>query len=484
MLEEPLTNGPSVSYKTTKWRWFILFYFSLSNCNQCLAWFTFSSFSQPILEDYFGPSLSSTAIGVFLNWGPIIGILFFPLQTWIVSRKNGLQKSIWAGLLLNLFGNIIRSVPIIVKESHWHPDFASTKTAFIFYHIGQIFIAAAGPFFMSSVTKLSVTWFDENERTTTTAIATTANGLGTTIGFLNPQWLSIPDVFYLSLVLSVVGIGCGAIYLPPSPPSPPSAAAAAALEVKDTVREGKDKDEFASTMVENPEEAEEMKNSAYSDDLNIEQIERPSWWQQIKRASVDRSFVLLVVAAAVLSGVESGWQGLLQLILKPANINQKKIGLIGFGNAFAGNIAAVCAGGIMDRCFKKKLKFGIIIGLFGTFLSTLYFTLQLPSDWWDNGVLPRSEFTLILALTLAGMFQGTTTPLFYELAAEIIYPVKEGMSAGILVFLLNVSAAIMIGVQNVLSGGTMNIIVTGCILFVLLLVLFCVNEVYARPENR
>lgn len=29
--------------------------------------------------------------------------------------------------------------------------------------------------------------------------------------------------------------------------------------------------------------------------------------------------------------------------------------------------------------------------------------------------------------------QGLTSPLFYELAAELIYPVKEGMSAGILV---------------------------------------------------
>ena len=30
-------------YRLTPWRWFILFYFSVSNCNQCLAWFSFSS---------------------------------------------------------------------------------------------------------------------------------------------------------------------------------------------------------------------------------------------------------------------------------------------------------------------------------------------------------------------------------------------------------------------------------------------------------
>ena len=82
---------------------------------------------------------------------------------------------------------------------------AQCDVAFICYHVGQILIAAAGPFFMGTVTALSQIWFLENERTTATAIATTANAMGTTIGYLNPQWLTlvpsqIPNLFYFSLL--------------------------------------------------------------------------------------------------------------------------------------------------------------------------------------------------------------------------------------------------------------------------------------------
>ena len=137
------------------------------------------------MAKYFGPQMTSTTIGVMLNWGPIIGIVFFPISTWIFARVNGLQKAIWAGLALNLVGNIIRCIPILVKETGINQSFPETTVAYVCYHTGQILIAAAGPFFMGSVTKLSCVWFAEEERTTATALATTANGLGTTIGFLN-----------------------------------------------------------------------------------------------------------------------------------------------------------------------------------------------------------------------------------------------------------------------------------------------------------
>ena len=61
--------------------------------------------------------MTSTTIGVLLNWGPIIGIVFFPIQTWILQQKNGLRRGIWFGMILSLLGNIIRCVPILIKET-------------------------------------------------------------------------------------------------------------------------------------------------------------------------------------------------------------------------------------------------------------------------------------------------------------------------------------------------------------------------------
>jgi len=417
---------------------------------------------------YFGSSMTSTTIGVLLNWGPIIGIVFFPIQTWILQQKNGLRRGIWFGMILSLLGNIIRCVPILIKETGLNKSFTQSTTAYVFYHVGQIFIAAAGPLFMGSVTKLSVIWFAEDERNLSTAIATTANGLGTTIGFLNPQWLSIPGIFLLSFILSSICVICGLFYLPSGPKTPPSAAALVTFVRKK--REENDVEARATPLLSLPSSSLSSSSSS-------------SWFETIKVAGTNRSFVLLVVAAAVLSGVQSGWQGLLQLILAPTGISQNQVAWIGFGNAFAGNIAAVSAGFLMDRCFKHRLKFGIVFGLIGCLLTTLWFAVQLPCFIWGEGLIPRTEFTLVLSLTLSGFFFGSTTPLFYELSAELIYPVKEGMSAGILVLLLNISAAIIIVVQNYLNEGLMNLIVNGIILVVLGLVVCCVKELYTRPQN-
>ena len=217
-------------YQTTPWRWFLLFYFSLTSTNQCLAWFSFSSLSQTTMQAYFGRSLDRASIDVLLNWGPIVGALFFPVQTWLLQQSNGLQRSIWLALHLMLAGTIIRTIPIIVTQvSGWTPGplangsfigdepagdtgdlpFAQTPAAFAMYHAGQIIVAAAGPFVMGLVTRLACVWFPESERTTATAISQTANGMGTTIGFLNPHIFSpdaasVPNLFYFSLALAVV----------------------------------------------------------------------------------------------------------------------------------------------------------------------------------------------------------------------------------------------------------------------------------------
>ena len=97
--------------------------------------------------------------------------------------------------------------------------------------------------------------------------------------------------------------------------------------------------------------------------------------------------------------------------------------------------------------------------------------------------LPRSETALVTALTLAGVFQGLTSPLFYELSAELIFPVKEGMSAGILVLLLNASAMVVILCNNSLQGGSMNLIMSATVLSVGLLVGLFVREEYRRPQD-
>ena len=86
-------------------------------------------------------------------------------------------------------------------------------------------------------------------------------------------------------------------------------------------------------------------------------------------------------------------------------------------------------------------------------------------------------------MALNGLFYGITSPLFYELSAELIYPQKEGLSAGTLVFVLNAVTMVVIGVDAILSYRYINFIY-GIIIGLLLLILFSVKEEYRRPRNK
>ena len=84
--------APASRYRQTRWRWWVLGLFVLSNCNQCLCWFSFNSTDSGAMRTFFGHRMDKTTLDLFLNWGPIVGVAVFPLQTWLLSRRHGLQR--------------------------------------------------------------------------------------------------------------------------------------------------------------------------------------------------------------------------------------------------------------------------------------------------------------------------------------------------------------------------------------------------------
>ena len=471
LLAEP---PPPPAYRLYATRWFVLFFFSLSNCNQCLSWFSFSSLDLDVMQKYFGSNMDKAAADLLLNWGPIIGAACAPLQTWMLSQPRGLRKGTWCGILLVFFGNLLRSVPILAVTAFGaEQSFVQSSAAFYCYHGGQILNAAAGPFLMGATSRLACVWFGEHERTTATAIATTANAAGTTIGFLNPIWLSptedtIPNIFWLSLGLAALSAAGAACYLQVAPPTPPSAAAEASPE-------------------ELPEAAHATTDEGGAlDAAGAAGAERPvGWLASLRSAGGSFSFVVLVGLAAILSGVACAWQALFQSVLagKGGPLKQADVGWIGFGNALAGNVAAVLSGLVMDRWLGRRLKLGIMVGLMGGGLCTGWFALQLPLLSFGR-LLPRSTGSLIVAVTLEGFFYGLTSPLFYELGAELVYPVREGTSAGLLVLLLNLTSGLMIFLNNFLPGTVGNLIMTVAFFACLLCIALCVREEYKRPLDQ
>ena len=430
-------------YQLDSWRWFILFLFSLINANQCLTWFSFSSMDEDDMLSFFGPRMDKTTTHLLMNYGPLFGAIGFPLHRYLSSKSGGLKRCVVTGIVLSFAGNVIRLLPILVASATGDASYRQSFFALACYHFGQILNALTGPLVMSSASQLSQVWFAEDERTTATAIAETSNGVGTAIGFLNPIFFAtsvsdIPVIFYMSTVISTVPLLCAVYYFPSKPLHPPSAASSA-----------------SELMASDPSSSPPLHK-------------------------LGLSFLVVVSGAAILSGVGDGWQGCFQSILGPESavgISDTNVGWIGFANCISGNLAAVASGFLMDHLFGKRFKAGLLWCLALCLLSTMWFTAMV-NDW-----VARSEMMLIFAISLNGIFRDACNPLFYELSAELVWPAKVELSGGLLVFMLNLSAGIMILLDAYLEGSVMNYIICGVLLVTLVAIAFLVKEEYKRPRD-
>ena len=112
--------------------------------------------------------------------------------------------------------------------------------------------------------------------------------------------------------------------------------------------------------------------------------------------------------------------------------------------------------------------------------------LCFKGPWWSEPVLftghTLGKVALFCIFFLAGVFQGMLDPLFLELAAEVAYPSPEGTSAGLLTFLYNVAALLVLTVSPFISAATINFIYT--LVFAVCVVLISgVEERYLRSES-
>lgn len=453
-----------MEFKLEPTRWYILAIFVIINCNQCLTWFTFSSIDADVMKEYFGDKMTSRQIDLLLNWGPIIAVLCFPIQAHVLNqRTNGLQKSIVLGALLVFLGNIIRIMPIWVDQ-----DFRTSKMAFAFYHLGQISNAAAGCFIMSAVTRLSSVWFAEKERVTATAIAQMSNGVGTTIGFvLGPllvkESADVPRLMWLGLVVSTFTTVCVCVHFPSEPSKAPSVAAMRSRENFEACR-----GELETDAIILIGEREEPVGALYEIVASM------------RHSMKYPSYVVLVLSAGALSGAQSAWQGVLQSTLNPAGYDDGEVGWMGFANGATQALSSILAGYLIDRVFVRRMKIGILVGIVAILVTSVLFMLSTPCFVYDDPPLPTTFGALLCLMLLNGFANGVTSPLFYELAAELIYPLKEGVSGGTIVFVLNFVSCLVIFIDMALSYRYINFFY--CLTIGLLLVATAfVREDYRRP---
>jgi sugar phosphate permease len=265
-------------------------------------------------------------------------------------------------------------------------------------HIGQILNGMCGPACMASPPYISAQWFAPEERSRATAVGVQACLFGSAIGFLLMPYVVVqpsdmPTLLWIHAIMSVTALVLVLIYCPATPPSPPSLAAirdVSLLNVKDN---------------------------------------GPSFFDDVKKIMVNSNFLWVVLAGGMGQGVVSAWASVLEQGLSPLGYSQNECGWFGFLFTVAGLPGGMLIAWIADRAaWRRRLKLLTLMPLCMAILLFAWLSLSMPTFWSSTPPFPSSTIIIGIAMGTLGFFLGGSNPLFYEMCAELTYPVPEGTS--------------------------------------------------------
>ncbi|KAJ4460119.1 putative MFS-type transporter [Paratrimastix pyriformis] len=425
-----------IPYKAYPKRWYILALFTLVSFAQSAIWMTFSAIPEAT-HSYF-PGADDTVITILLAWGPI---LFFPATVAVMWMDAYFAKFRYCMLVAASFpalGSIVRLIPCLFSNREG-------VTPLIFLHFGQILNGIAGPYVMSTTSRLSLLWFPPGERTFSTATATLANQLGCCIGYLVEPMVVAQGSSLPGLLIFEAGLACTLavatwIHFPSAPPSPPSQGAT--QTVPQTTRE------LLSSMA---------------------------------ACLRSPSFVAVVCLGGIAPGVFAAWSGTLPLALAQLDYGPQVAGLLSFAANLASIGAGILLGWLGDHCFRRRFKWLIFGCLLLDMAAFVWVTLSFPLGAAPASVLPHPLGAVFVAVVLAGLFNGAPNPLFYELAAEMTFPVSASTSAGLLTFVLNGACLVELLLSASLSPAYIHLVMTAAVALCALLMLLT-REWYRRSD--
>ena len=441
-------------------RRYTLAVFALLTTNQTIFWFTFSSAPIPV-NSYYGTS--DADLDLLLNWGPIIFLPVCPLIAWLLRRPGGLNIAMRSGSFMCFIACAVRAIPCVLspalRNSRWGGQ--------LLLHLGQIINAAVGPIVMSSPSLLSALWFSPQRRTTATSIAYLGGNLGSAIGFLlgpyiisdNPD--NVPRFLLMELLLATAPMLMFLFHCPNPGALINDVPSCSAIPASESTQ----------SLMTSP-----LLPSAVDDSTTASMV---SYGQALKRVFSMPSLILLCLCGGVQAGVSSAWTGVLPQILPAPRFTSVYTGWLGFAFSIGGVVGNAGSGIIADIFFAQRYKC-FLIGIFilsGALFALFSFSLDNP--FVSPAPIPATPSSIMIIGTFAGIFQSACDPLFYELAAEVSYPLEEGTSASLISFLFNAATLIMLFVAPAISLTLFNTIMATTMLVCALGVCFT-HESYNR----
>lgn len=389
-------------------RWFALISFSIFSFSNAAEWVTFSSIELSTRE-YF--SLTTMQLNLLSMIFMIVFIFFFFLSC-SVFEKWGIKKAVLVGNGLNALGSILKFALGLT-----FPSFTTLMIPQTILAIAQLFVSSTPPI-------LATQYFPKERRVFVTAVSFSANLLGSAVGLLVPalivdqasKW-QFQILFGIQLALS-----CGVFV-------------ACAFFLKNPV--SKNKDNHAP-----------LSDSSSPDSTKWTASTR-TLYDALKQLFVSKNFLFLLGAFSITTGSVWSVASILPQIYYPLGLSQLDAGIASAGNVVGGSIVAYLLGLWLGR--SRNFRIPIIFCLFCSFLVMLGFLITCVAAPVDTFPI---KFLCIFLVILAGFFQITLVPFFFEFGMDITYPVAESLPGAVLMaFSYLISLIIILAASFIMGNG-------------------------------
>ncbi|KPI85142.1 hypothetical protein ABL78_5802 [Leptomonas seymouri] len=410
----------------------VLAIFIIFTTNNGFAWLMFEPVAEWLKHNVHG--MSSRQLQLLSSWQPLVFLcVFIPIMK-LVTRYDGLRLAVRIGTAAEIVGAVLKLLGAASKNS---------SAGLVFLHMGQIFSGVGSPVATGCVSALSATWFEPQERTRATAAAVLFNSVGNSLCYLfvpsMTKGLGFFSVTIYEVILAALALFLAWFIMPQEPESP-----------------SEEETEVGATQENIANNGSTPTSEKPDGDVVAHTKEHSSLIKQLKTLWSIPSCVCLLSVYAWLSGGFSAWISLFADTYSKF-YSEQFIGIMSFFGMIAYVAGGIISSYVVDLYFSRQMKYVIFFCITMNTLSNLIFIACTPNDrsysLWNLG-----QGFIVFSTALCGFWNGAAAPLFYELVAEISFPVEEGVSGICISVMENVGALVFYQVvSRFFTGQSMSV---------------------------
>lgn len=499
-----------------KWeKWYILAAFAVLGISQCLTWMSYGTIPESTYGYY---NIGTSELDLLLNWGPIIYVFAAIPVMALISSPRGLRNSMRIGVILVLLANISRCIPtffikvgkshddnsdsdsIIYSDSEGYEGNMNNKSlhafAMFFVHLGQILNAIAGPITMSPAALLSHIWFEEDLRATATTGAWIATCLGIAVTYfmgpaLAPTPSKVPIFLWFSTGLAVLGFIMVFLHFPQKPSYKKRRLTTEYNDDDDDDDEG---ESGLNKPLINPSDEESSPTPSNEASINNNDNDEAEFNKTPKQILIDclkdvkytltlRDGLVTFLIGGFQMGMVSGWNSVLPQVISGLGNSQQTAGLVSFICSCLGMVGCFATGKVTDlKQMRKRHKQITIVALIVSISFICLSLLFVPMPGKSEPLIVAPVYAVGVFLSGFALFLGGMTPLFYEMQAEITFPVNEGVSSGLIALLGNLITVFFLFVAPLMNSTIFIMVLAASHVIVVVAVAF-IRVTYKRQQN-